>query len=273
MQLVDIDLLELPGKSNERKLPALTLTEIENAKQYGILKPVIVTETQNKEVHKANQKYTMLAEIQTWLLAQKIGKRKVPVHIVDIGVESELEIMKNFSRTVQVDNQNPIEEANRLKEMMELMEIKSITELAKICGSTRTNISHKMRLLKLSPYVKQLLIESKISEGQARPLVTLDQLDQRILANEIVRKKMNVREIENRRNSLKGEGEEYDIKNVQSLMSRPETDKINTSSLEKLLSDKLGCNVSLQNGKLVIDYYSNVDILEGILEGMGVDKL
>jgi len=267
MKLIDIDLLELPkGNTHHLNLPKISLQEMESVKQYGILKPVIVVESDEKAIQCINQKYVIVSEIKSWQLAQKLNIHKVPAHIVKIPLGSEHEILNSYINAESKSHQNPLLEARHLQKLKLSLKLKSNTELASIVGSTRTAVSHKLRLLKLIPEVQKKLENGELKEGQARPLVTLEKKQQLALTKLIISKKFSVREIEQIIREVRGKKDKLSKKNNNT----PTAYQVNATSLEQLITEKIGCTARIDQGKLIIDYYNDIDILEGILLNMGI---
>ena len=87
-------------------------------------------------------------------------------------------------------------------------------ELAASIGKTQSTIANKIRILKLSPRIRQILSENKLSERHARALLQLPEERMRLKAvNLIVKKGLNVikseeliKEILNRQNSAENNG-------------------------------------------------------------------
>ena len=65
-------------------------------------------------------------------------------------------------------------------------------------GKSRTYITNSLRLLKLSPKVKDYIIEGKLSQSHARTLITIESFEeQEKLADKIINEGLNVRDAEN----------------------------------------------------------------------------
>ena len=204
----------------------------------GIIQPIAVRPSKSN-----SDQYEIVAGERRWLAAQRAGLHEIPVNILDLSdVESlEVAIVENIQR----DDLNPIEEAKGYKRLNE--EFKYDHEsISKLMSKSRSHISNTLRLLTLPEDVLGLLEEGKLSPGQARPLIGLPNASE--IAENIVNKKVNVREVESivrkKRNKIKEQEEDPNI-----IFVRNE------------LESKLGLNVEILNkrnnsGKIVIKYKS-----------------
>ena len=135
-------------------------------------------------------------------------------------------------------------------------------EAAEAVGRSRTAVSNLLRLLDLSDAVKKLLNENLLEMGHARCLLGLEKTQQSQAAQEIVAKKLSVRQAETLVKS---------IKNPSPRKTKETSQKsADVRHLEQQLSEQLCTKVALKQktggkGQLVIDYH-NSDELQGILD-------
>ncbi len=88
------------------------------------------------------------------------------------------------------------DEAKAIKTMLARRNMKR-DEVAEIFGLSKPGISNKLRLLKLSPEVRERVIESSLSERHARLLLKLSDTDTQLeLVNIIFERKFTVAEAE-----------------------------------------------------------------------------
>ena len=71
-------------------------------------------------------------------------------------------------------------------------------------GKSRPFIANLLRISNLSQKVQEALKEEKISFGQARPLIVLDENLQDKLLSEIIRSSLNSRQVEDKVSELNG---------------------------------------------------------------------
>jgi len=131
----------------------------------GVLQPIVVK-------HLESDSYTIIAGERRWRAAQRAGLTEVPVVVRAVEDDRqllELALVENLQRT----DLNPIEEAEAFRALIGDFAL-SQEEVAVRVGRSRAAVSNALRLLKLPPPVQELLRSAKISAGQARPLLALD---------------------------------------------------------------------------------------------------
>ena len=133
------------------------------------------------------------------------------------------------------------------------------SQLATQIGKQRATIANRIRLLQLPDSVQVLIADGRLTEGQARPLVSLSHENVQIkLAKEIEEKNLSARQVEQLVKKYKGES-----KPIQKTKKKDSSIK----SYEKKLSEFLESRVQLRHndkngsGKIIIDYF-NLDDLE-----------
>jgi len=132
--------------------------------------------------------------------------------------------------------------------------------IAQRVGKSRVAVTNTMRLLDASAAVKQALVDSRITEGHARAMLSLSAKAQEVLLNQIINLDLSVRSTEVLARKYTGQ--------------KPATKKRSASSadvndIEKRLRSSLGTKVALKHGKkggtVTIYYYSDEE-LDSLLE-------
>ena len=156
--------------------------------EHGLLQPIVVIEKEDG--------YLLIAG-ERRLRAHKLAKI---THIKAIIAHADIDEIKlrelALIENIQRENLNAIELA---KSYSELIDVHSIThdELSSIVHKSRSQITNTMRLLALSSYVQEQLVEDKISQGHAKVLVGLDEKKQKIVIDSVIGQKLSVRDTEN----------------------------------------------------------------------------
>ena len=152
----------------------------------GIIQPLIVRKTGNK-----NDIYQIVAGERRWRAAQIAKIHSVPVILREF---SDLEVLEvAIIENIQRSDLNPIDEARGYQQLMSRFS-HTQEKLSKALGKSRSHIANLLRLLTLPEDVQRMLSENIISIGHARALITRD--DASLLARDVVRKKLSVREVE-----------------------------------------------------------------------------
>lgn len=131
----------------------------------GLIQPLIVSPT-------GKGAYTIIAGERRWRAAQRAGLTVVPVVVRQVRDDRELlelALVENLQRA----DLNPIEEAEAYRTLQENFGLVQ-EEIATRVGKTRPAVTNTLRLLKLPPRVQDLLRSGRLTAGQARPLLALE---------------------------------------------------------------------------------------------------
>lgn len=154
---------------------------------YGIIQPLSVRKI-------GEDKYELVAGERRLRAAKKAGLEKVPVIIVDISdrESAAIALLENLQR----DNLNFLEEAEAY---YNLIKDHSYTQekLAEAIGKKQSTIANKIRLLRLTPEIRSIVLENNLTERHARALLKLptEKLQKSVL-NVVIKKSLNVKSTE-----------------------------------------------------------------------------
>ena len=235
--------------------------------QFGFLHPILAKQTRPFP-HEA---YEILDGYENWLIAGELGFDKVPVLPLNL---SDAEITVFLAQKADSKaSECPIHKAQRFQAQLEENPSLRKTNLAYLENLPLEELSHLLRLLKLSPQVQRWIQQKKITAGQGRRMVCLSSAQQESLAQDIIQNRLTNREIEERVRSCRrkekkvGRCDKRDKLDVvsQTENTMDEATRIATRDLERKLSEQIGCPVTLENGKLVIDYFGDNEVLDNVL--------
>lgn len=251
---------------DEEALKALA----DSIKQYGVLQALVVT---RKEVLKEDGngiavEYELIAGERRLRASKIAGLSQVPVIIrVGEGEERQDDLMKlelAIIENVQREDLNPVERAKAFRRLSDQFGFKH-HEIAQKVGKSRVYVTNTMRILDLPEEMLNALSEGRINEGHTRPLLMLIDRpeEQKVLFQDIMIRKMNVREAELAARKIA-------IERVRKFNASIDPE---LSAFEEKFTESLGTRVKIEKkengGKLTIDFFSNddlVDILK-MLEG------
>ena len=218
-----------PNKFQPRKIfDEDSLNELgKSIKERGIIQPIIVRKSDE------NSKYEIIAGERRWLAAQRAGLHEVPVVVTEADDLKSLEFA--IVENVQRNDLNPLEEAQGYQRLINDFSYDQ-EKVSKFIGKSRSYITNCLRILTLPSDVLTYIETKKLSFGHAKILVGLENAS--FVAQKIIEKKLSVRQSENFVKIFKKKKGSY----VKS------TDP-NIQNLEKLISDKIGLNVSIKNNK------------------------
>lgn len=166
----------------------------ESVKVHGILQPIILTPN-------SSGGYMIVAGERRFKAAQKAKLEKVPAIIRTLSNQHKLEL--SLIENLQREDLNVMETATayaKLRDQFNLT-IEQIGE--RVGGKSQGTISNTMRLLNLPDMIKKALVDKKLTEGQARPLVNLDEKIALELAPKIISENWSARKIESTISALK----------------------------------------------------------------------
>ncbi|ABN53564.1 MAG TPA: nucleoid occlusion protein [Hungateiclostridium thermocellum] len=166
----------------------LALEELcESVKQYGVIQPISVRKIS------ANM-YELVAGERRLRAAAMAGLTTVPCIIVDVDDNDSavLALIENLQR----EDLNYLEEAEGYSNLINEHGFTQ-EELASKIGKSQSTIANKIRLLKLPPLVKKILMDNNLTERHARALLKLhdEQLQLKVL-KKVCEKGLNVKKTE-----------------------------------------------------------------------------
>ena len=232
---------------NDEKLKELAAS----IKVQGVIQPVIV--------HRIGTNFGLIAGERRWRAARLAGLKTIPALVREASKRELIE--QALIENIQREDLNPLEAAEAFKQLQDEYKLTQ-EDLAKRVSKERSTITNFLRLLGLPKEIKHHLANGSLSMGHAKALLSLERLrDQLMVANQIVKKALSVREAEALAARLKKPVKEKKAKTVTEY-----------KAVEERLRRSLGTKVSIapkaKGGKIVIEYYSS-DELERILEKIG----
>lgn len=231
----------------------------------GVIQPLIVRALKGE----GKAKYEIIAGERRFQASKLAGLSEVPAIVVDISDEQAaiFALIENMQR----EDLNPLEEALGVQRLIQEFRF-THEQAAQAIGRSRSVTSNLLRLLNLTEPVQKLLLDNQLDMGHARALLALDAATQVMAANQVVAKKLSVRDTERLVKTLS------EPKSKKPGRSGSQSAKsADTVRLEKLLSDHLNTRVEIRlnrknQGALVIDFHS-MDQLNDLLARQGLDKL
>ena len=243
-----------PGRFQPRtRMDPQSIAELaDSIRAQGLIQPILVRPVENG-------KYEIIAGERRWRAAQLAGLTQVPVVIRAVPDKSALAMA--LIENIQREDLNPLEEATGIQRLVNEFDM-THEAAAQAVGRSRSAVTNLLRLLNLSKAVQDLLMEGRIEMGHARALLAVSGPRQAELAQQIISRKLSVREAE----QLVGQSE---VTSRKTLRKQQRKDR-DLQALEEELSEILGTRVTLKTirggrGKLTIDYAS-LDQLDNVLQ-------
>ena len=230
----------VPGQYQPRtRMDEGALYELaESIKAQGIMQPILV-----RRLHSGQNegKYEIIAGERRFRAAKLAGLDSVPVLVREVPDEAAAAM--GLIENIQREDLNPLEEAQGLQRLVKEFGL-THEAAAQAVGRSRTAASNLLRLLNLTEPVQTMLMAGDIDMGHARALLGLDRLAQITAANQVVAKKMSVRETESLVKKLSAEF------NLTSTKPKKEKSR-DIKRVEEELSDLLAAQVEVRVKKRV----------------------
>ena len=263
MLAVPLDLLHVSALRPAVPLPWPTPAAVALARTVGFVEPVTVRPLPGA----TPPRYEILAGLRHWLLAQRAELATVPVHVQDsLSDEDARRLVEQDAGQAPHD---PIAEARAIQ--AEVTQGQSVAAVGRDRGLSRTEASHRLRLLRLAPSVQARIATGALELGKARALVGLPERVQLDLAQRIVREGLTTRQVEALAKAGKPGGSPSPAGAGAALEPlAPDPDR---ARLETDLAERLGTPVTIDygadgRGRLIVEF-ADLEILQGVLERLG----
>ncbi len=216
----------------------------------GVMQPIVVRPI-------GEQQYEIIAGERRWRAAQLAQLDTIPAVVREVADDDAIAMA--LIENLQREDLNPMEEAMALARLKEEFEL-THKAVAEAVGKSRTTVTNLLRLMTLEADVKTLVEHGDLEMGHARALLALEGDAQIDAARQVVARGLSVRQ---------AEALVRDYHNKPKKKPEPPREDPNIRKLVNDLSDRLGAQVKLNQGKggkgkLVISY-SSLDELDGIL--------
>jgi len=202
----------IPNPDQPRKeFDPQTLIELsQSIRENGVIVPITV--------NKKDDKYIIIAGERRYKASKMIGLKEIPayIRIVTPTEQMRMALIENIQR----DDLNSIEIALSFKALLDQTQL-SQEDLAKKIGKSRTHVANYLRLLQLPAEIQIAMRSGKLSMGQARALINIeDEKKQLDLAHKIIEEGLSVREVEVLSNKAKTKQTPKTIKKTKFLPER-----------------------------------------------------
>jgi ParB family chromosome partitioning protein len=239
----------------------------ESIKSQGVMQPVLV-----RPLAGSANDYEIIAGERRVRAARLAGLDEVPVLVKD--VPDEAAAVMALIENIQREDLNPLEEAQGLQRLVNEFKL-SHEQAAAAVGRSRSAASNLLRLLNLAAPVQQMLMAGDLDMGHARALLPLDNAHQILSANQIVSRKLSVRDAERLVARAQSNGRQSPLLRVKKDKPR------DLVRLEERLADTLAAAVEIrvhrktkrgEQGEIAIAFDS-LDELNGLLEKLGAKEV
>ena len=247
------DLLPNPYQPRKQVHPEALAELSASIREHGILQPLIARKT--------SEGFEVVAGWRRLKAAEAAGLATVPVLVRQYSDSetAQLALIENLQR----EDLNPVESAEAYRRLLEEFGF-SQQELADAIGKARTTIANTLRLLQLPRAIRDLVEQGQLTEGHARALLQVDDLElQLIAAEQVVRKGLNVRQTESLARKLGQPAAE------QSEPADPPAELMSLKrSLESALGTRIDISIKRQGSGAIQIYFPDSDELDRLIEAL-----
>jgi len=228
-------------------------------KTQGIMQPILVRPV-GSDTLTGQVKYEIIAGERRFRAAQIAGLELLPVLVRD--VDDQAAAAMALIENIQREDLNPLEEAQGIHRLITDFSF-THEQAASAVGRSRSAVSNLLRLMNLAVPVQTMLMAGDVDMGHARALLAVDAATQINLANQVVAKRLSVRETEKLVQRTQAE------QSAPAVEARHKEKSGDISRLEEELSDTLATPVVFKmgakgRGQMIIDF-ADLDILDGVL--------
>lgn len=202
-------------------------------KEKGLIQPITVR-YRDKD---GDFEYELVTGERRLRAADLAGLKTVPaiVSAYDDRSMAEVALIENLQR----EDLNPIEECEAYQQLMNQYGLTQEQMAAKV-GKSRSYIANMLRLADFPDEVKKLMVEGKLTTGQARPLLGLSSGEEQVqLAKQIVDEGLSARHVEDLTREKKKKKKE---------IADPQTHAF-LRSIEEKLGMSVGSRVAIKLGR------------------------
>ena len=232
------------------------LEELANSiRIHGVLQPIVVI--------RKGSKFLIVAGERRYRASKLVGLEKVPAVVRELSDQNRLEL--SLIENIQRDNLNVLEMAEAYSKLREQFNLTAKEIGERVGGRSESAVLNTLRLLKLPQIVKDYIVSGELKEGQARPLLKIDEETIKKILPKIIEENWSSRKIEQFLVNYKKQIEES---------KKVEPKKVNNpfEKTVKHISKKLSADVDIKtsargSGKIVIKFKSEEELkrLEEIL--------
>ncbi len=196
---------------------------------HGVLQPIIVTPDSTG--------YKIVAGERRYRAAKIAGLDKIPALVRTLTDQHRLEL--SLIENLQRADLNVMEIATAYLKLRDQFNM-TLEEIRKSAGvKSISAVSNRLRLLKLPNIVIEKLVDGSITEGQARPLIILDEETVGQVLDKIIKEDWSARHIEQFVNNYKKNLDNKELTKTKRITANPYEPQL------KKLQSKLGSGVNI----------------------------
>ncbi len=246
---IDIDSLQPnPLQPRGQILPETLVELAESIREHGVLEPLLIAKTPAG--------YQIIAGERRWRASKLAGLTKIPVTIRETSPQGMLEmaIVENVQRV----DLNALERAQAYQRLLEEFNM-TATEVGQRVGKSGPYVSNTLRLLDLPDALKDGLLQNSITEGHAKALLGLDDINLMLQAyKQVLSENLGVRSTEELVRRMKSSAD------VKPRTSKEYEYSPEVARYEEEIANSTGCKTKLlkssKGGRLLLIFKTSEDL-------------
>jgi ParB family transcriptional regulator, chromosome partitioning protein len=220
----------------------------------GIIEPPVV--------RRNGDFFELVAGERRFRAAKELKYDTIEVILMDVESEEKMMVL-SLIENIQREDLNAVEEGKAYQNIMDKMNLTQ-EELSSIVGKSRSSVANTLRLLNLSERVQAMIRNGSLAPGSARALVPVEDGEiQYKLAQKIARDGLSSRKAES---LVKHELAEKKPAPAAQPVFPPIIENFRVD-VQRLVGSEVKIKGNALKGKIMIDYYSEEDLVR-ILESI-----
>lgn len=234
-----------------------TLNELANSiRDNGVLRPILVRQT--------DLGYQIVSGEKRYRACLLIGAKTIPAI-----VSRQPKTLASLIESIRQSRLNPIDEARAIRGVLCGYGF-THCELAAKIGCSRSSLTNKIRLLRLSKRIQGLVASKKLSVGHAKVLSGIKEPSEALFwAKKVIKEHISVSKLEKQVAKTRRCSENKISSDSHESEAMP--NDLHTKAAEQSLQELLGAKVKIRRGKnkghIEIEFYSQED-LERVVDSM-----
>lgn len=220
-----------------------------SVKEHGILQPIVVTPKSGG--------YQIVAGERRFRAAKKAGLDKIPALVRTLTNQHKLEL--SLIENLQRRDLNVMETATAYLKLRDQFNLTLEQIGHRVGGKAVSSISNTLRLLRLPEVVRKALVEQKLTEGQARPLVNVDPKVVDEILPVILKEEWSARRIEQYIVQLKNAAKSTEQQGPKKVVPQLPYEENTKRLMKRLATDVQIKTTARGRGQIVIKFKNDAD--------------
>jgi len=227
----------------------------DSVKEHGVLQPIIVT--------KSSDGYQIVAGERRFRASQIAGLTTIPALVRTMTDQNKLEV--SLIENLQRRDLNTIETATAYQKLRDQFNLTN-EAIGKRVNKSQSAVQNTMRLLKLPKAVRELIAEGKLTEGQARPLISWDEDFINAVVPKIIAEEWSARKVEQYVTNARNARDKPEVATEQPTESQHEA---RIASLRTRLKSDVNIRVNNKGAGSIVIKFKSTDDLERLQKLLG----